>query len=106
MGCSMKERIIYVVNGFFIIFFLIVMTVNFYSMSTIFDEDVYFPIAAQNTNLKNELGDIQRVETSVFEFPAEEGNIRLWVYTRQQEKYFVKINIYHDYYEILEGSEI
>ena len=106
MRDSVKERIIYVVNGFFIIFFLIVMTVNFYSMSTIFDEDVYFPIAAQNTNLKNELGDIQRVETSVFEFPAEEGNIRLWVYTWQQEKYFGKINIYHDYYEILDGSEI
>ena len=101
----MKEKIIFTVNGILIILFLIALTCVFYSMSNMFNTEIYFPCVSQNMSLKEEMGTITNIKKSLFENADQEGNIRLFLYTDQNTKYFVKINIYNDNYEILERSE-
>lgn len=100
----MKERIIFITNGILIILIFIVLTYGLYSMSNQFNEEIYLPYVNQNMNLKKEIGTITNLEKSVFENPDQEGNMRLFLYTEHM-KYFVRINIYNDNYEIIEGSE-
>ena len=48
----MKERIIFITNGFLIILIFIVLTYGLYSMSNQFNEEIYLPYVNQNMNLK------------------------------------------------------
>lgn len=63
---------------------------------------IYIPLVKKNEKLINTIGQIEKIEKSIFEEVDAEGNIRLKIITLQKE-YLVKINIDKtNEYEIME----
>lgn len=63
---------------------------------------IYIPLVENNEKLTNTIGQIKKVEKSIFEEVDAEKNIRLKIITSQKE-YLVKINIDNENeYEIME----